>query len=285
MRGVGDDVAAVRLAGTYFVAKVDPTVEGVHFERGDLRPHAIARKAFGRAASDFAAAGAQPRWALVSLELPSRTPDGLARAIGRAVARAAHRFGIEVLGGHTSIGARREVALHVHLLGTASRTPLGRSGARRGDALLATGTFGGSRLGRHFHPRPRLEIVEKLRRTLPVHASIDVSDGLSLDAARIARASRLALILDPARIPIAAAARRLARRTGRTPLDHALGDGEDYELLLALPSSACASAQALLRRWGVKATEVGSFRRGSGLWFRGPNGALRKVQPSGYVQR
>jgi thiamine-monophosphate kinase len=127
-------------------------------------------------------------------------------------------------------------------------------------------------------------VVAALRRIVPVHASIDVSDGLALDAWRLAEASGLAAEIALRAIPVAPAARRLARRTGLPAVEHALGDGEDYELLLAIPKSAVNAARLRLRAFAVKGTEIGVLRRGRGLWLREPGGALRKIAPRGYVQ-
>jgi thiamine-monophosphate kinase len=280
----GADVAAVRLSSPVGAFKVDPTVEGIHFERGFRDAGAIARKAIGRAASDCAAAGVKPEWALVSLEFPREAGRRFVRAMLRAVDRAARSLGIAVVGGHTSFGARAELALHVFLAGGCQGLPLSRKGARAGDRLIVTGSLGGSRLGGHLRPKPRLGVVAALRRVVPVHASIDVSDGLALDAWRLAEASGVGAEIACREIPVAPAAHRLARRTGLRGFEHALGDGEDYELLLAIPKAAVNAALRQLRRLRVKGTEIGVFRRGRGLWLREPTGALRKIAPRGYVQ-
>ncbi len=112
------------------------------------------------------------------------------------------------------------------------RGPLCRSGARPGDRIVVTGSFGGSILGRHLDFEPRVREALALHARYELHAGIDVSDGLSLDLAHILEESRCGAVLDADAVPIAADARRLAEKLadGSTPLDHALGDGEDFEL-------------------------------------------------------
>ena len=92
-----------------------------------------------------------------------------------------------------------------------------------------------------------------------LHAGIDVSDGLALDLSRLARESGVGAIVDVNRIPIHDDAKRLSRRPGddRSPLEHALGDGEDFELLLAVPPD---EAGRMLREQplGVGLTDIGA---------------------------
>src|SRR5262249_17497940 len=106
---------------------------------------------------------------------------------------------------------------------------LTRSGARPGDQIIVTGSFGGSILGRHFDFEPRVREALLLRECYGLHAGIDVSDGLSLDLARLSEASGCGAIIDLATIPVASAAGTLTaqRSDGMSALDHALEDGED----------------------------------------------------------
>jgi thiamine-monophosphate kinase len=281
--GVGHDAAVVRAGGARIALKVDPTIEGVHFERGFRDARAIARKALNRPASDLAAVGAEPRWALISIELP---PVGrrFAGSLLRELDRAARGLGAAVVGGHTGLRGARRLAIHVTLAGECSGRPRGRSGARAGDRILVTGSFGGSILGKHLAFRPRLAESRALR-AIPIHAAIDVTDGLALDLARVAQASGVGARVDAASIPISLNARKLARGSGLSALDHALGDGEDYELLFAVPSRGVSRAIAAARRHRFRLTEIGRFQTARRFEIRDASGALRILEPSGYVQR
>lgn len=279
--GIGDDCAVVRLGGARMALKVDPTIEGVHFDRGLRDAAAVARKAIGRPASDFAAAGAEPRFALLSVDLPRGATAAFARALLAALLRESRRVGARVVGGHTGVGTGG-LAVGVTLVGPCPR-PRRRSGARAGDRCLATGAFGGSILGRHLRPAPRLREERALARAVPIHAAIDVSDGLALDAFRLADASGLGLELREDSIPISRDAVRLARKSGRAPLSHALGDGEDYELLLAVASRDVARALAVARRSRFPLAEIGTFRRERGLRLLGRDGRVSNLEPTGFT--
>ena len=95
-----------------------------------------------------------------------------------------------------------------------TRGPLTRSGARPGDRLLVTGALGGSILGRHLRVEPRVREALLLHERYELHAGMDISDGLALDASRLAAASGCGVALDLAAIPISADALRLAATTG-----------------------------------------------------------------------
>jgi thiamine-monophosphate kinase len=166
----------------------------------------------------------------------------------------------------------------VTALGTGVETALAlRSGARPGDRALVTGELGGSILGRHLSFLPRLKETKWLRDKIAIHAMVDVSDGLAADAGHVAEESRVAIELWEEAIPISRAAGELARTSGRTPLEHALTDGEDYELFF---TAGEAEAEALVRRTDlpVRVTCIGQVSAGSGLWLR--RGAARKPLPA-----
>jgi thiamine-monophosphate kinase len=140
-----------------------------------------------------------------------------------------------------------------------------RDRARAGHVLLATGEFGGSRLGRHLAIEPRVALGARLVAG-GARALIDVSDGLARDVARLARAAGARAELEL--VPIHRDARRAARRDGRTAEWHALHDGEDHELVAAAPPRA---AERLLAEWNepVPLVRIGRLVAGSGLWIRG----------------
>ena len=102
--------------------------------------------------------------------------------------------------------------------------------------IFVTGPLGGSLMGRHLRPEPRVAEALALHDIVSLHAMIDISDGLASDLGHILEESGgLDAILDPDAIPIHPDA--VARsEDGRTPLDHALNDGEDFELCLVVPA-------------------------------------------------
>ena len=227
--GPGDD-GAVLAEGT--VVALDTIVESVHFDPG-TDPDLVARKALGSCLSDLCAMGAIAESVFVSAQLP---PGCDGRALAAGLRRWAGRFAVALGGGDTVASVPGALALAVTACGRCppGRPPWLRSGARVGDALVVTGPLGGSRAGRHLRVVPRADVVAWAHRTgADVHAAIDLSDGLGTDLPRMCAASDVGVVLHADRLPIHADA------AGRDdPLQAALGDGEDFELLLALPAGA-----------------------------------------------
>ena len=186
----------------------------------------------------------------------------------------AREHGAELVGGDLT-ETRGPLALAVTALGSFSGLgrPPGRDRARPGELVLLSGPVGGSRLGRHLEPRPRFEAAEFLS-LHGARALMDVSDGLALDLARLAEAAGVRIDLE--HVPIHRDARRAARASGRDPRAHALGDGEDYELLATLAPRAWRGARAPAARSFPDLTVIGRVRAGKGLWLAPVEGqALR----------
>lgn len=261
--GVGDDCAVLRLPGRSafdLVLTSDPVVMGTHFD-GSAAPEAVGRKAVGRVLSDLAAMGAAPDWALIDLTAPPRTRFSFVEGIYRGAARLARRHGLAIVGGDTARSA--DLAVHVFAVGHVPRgKALLRSGAGPGDEVFVTGRLGGSRSGRHLMFEPRLREGAWLRESGFATAMIDVSDGLARDAKHIAVQSGVTVRLAAASIPVSRAA--LALDDGRSPLDHALCDGEDFELLLTVPGRKGGRlAREWRRRFRLPLTRIGFVERGA----------------------
>ncbi|HMO84264.1 MAG TPA: thiamine-phosphate kinase, partial [Lacipirellulaceae bacterium] len=229
----------------------------------------------------LAAMAAEPVAALVTLVLPKDGALDLAVGVFRGLLPLAERFEVAIAGGDTNVWDGPLVVSITAMGRTTSRGPLLRSGARPGDILLVTGAVGGSILGRHLAPEPRVREALALHAKFPLRAAMDVSDGLAIDAARLADASHCGVALDLAAIPIAEDARRLAASTHRTPLDHALGDGEDFELLLAADPTTAAALVAQPSP-AVPLTAIGKFVDQPGLWQQLATGKLAPQEPVGY---
>lgn len=260
--GVGDDCAVARGAdaGYDLLLTTDAVIEGVHFTAA-ARPTAIGHKAAGRVLSDVAAMGGEPLYLLIDLVAPACESVRRIEGVYRGAARLARRHGVGVIGGDTARGP----ALELHVFGV-GRVPRGRallrSGARPGDRLFVTGTLGGSLQGRHLAFTPRLAEGVWLRAGGWARALIDLSDGLATDLHHVAAASRVGAVVRATAVPVSAAARR--SRDGRSALDHALGDGEDFELLFAVPAR---KAGALREAWPFRTrlSEIGEVTRGSAV--------------------
>lgn len=281
--GVGDDAAVLQwAAGRDMVITTDAVTDQIDFRLAEITPEQVGHKALGVNLSDLAAMAAEPVAAVVSLVLPRDGALDLAIGVYRGLLPLAERFGVTIAGGDTNVWDGALVASITAIGRTTDRGPLTRSGARPGDALVATGSFGGSILGRHLAVEPRVREALQLHADYKLHAGMDVSDGLALDASRLAAASGCGVALDLDSIPISLDAEQLARESGRTPLDHALGDGEDFELLLAVPA---VEAERLVREQPLNTpvTRVGGFVEEPGLWRREPGGALTRLEPTGFL--
>lgn len=280
--GIGDDCAVAQMEGSDWdlVLTTDPVIEGVHF-LPDTDPGRIGHKAAGRCLSDIAAMGAEPLWALIDLvAAPDESMERLERIYDGATALCG-RHGAAIIGGDLARGPRLE--LHVFAVGRVPRgTAVPRGGARPGDALYVTGSLGGSFAGKHLDFEPRLAEGAFLRSGGWAAAMMDVSDGLAADVRRIAEQSRCGVELWPHAIPIAGAVRDAPGP--RSPLEHALCDGEDFELLFAVRAGREAEFQtAWSARFTVSVTPVGRIVDASkGLILRGMDGIARPLNNEGY---
>jgi thiamine-monophosphate kinase len=287
----GDDAAVLRPpALRRTVVTVDMLTEGVDFLLGpDCSPQAVGHKALAVSLSDLAAMAARPEAAVVAVALPRTGGEELARGIHEGLARLAAEHGVTLAGGDTNAWDGPLVVSVTALGSVAPGAAWRRDGARVGDLLVVTGACGGSILGRHLAVTPRCRAALELAAAFPVHAAIDVSDGLSLDLARMMAASHTAAVVDLAAIPIHPDAVKLASRdpAAGSPLDHALGDGEDFELLLAMPPAAAHAAVDAARptRLDVPLTIIGEVVAGSGLFVRGDDGERRPLVPRGFVHQ
>ena len=267
----GHDAAVLRSGRGRDVLCCDQVLEGVHAEPG-APARALGRKAAGRALSDLAATAAEPVGLLLSIAAPRHERESRLRALIEAVDEKAREHGAALVGGDLACGPG-PLALSVAALGRLSgrRRPPCRDRARPGQLVLLSGPVGGSRAGRHLEPEPRLE----LGRFLYEHgatALMDVSDGLALDLARLARASRVRVDLE--RVPLHADALAAARRSRRSALAHALADGEDHELLATIAPARWMRIAARAARRFPELSVVGRVRRGSGLRVPDEAGAL-----------
>lgn len=282
LAGIGDDAALLKnIDAGQLVVTTDAITDEVDFRRADASLSQIGHKALGVNLSDLAAMAAEPIAAVVSLMLPR--DDALATAIGlyEGMLPLAARYHVELAGGDTNVWSH-PLAISITALGrTTAAGPLRRSGAKPGDRVLVTGTLGGSLLGRHLEVEPRIAEALLLNRQYQLHAGLDLSDGLALDAFRLAEASRCGVVLDLGTIPISNAACTYAESTGKTPLDHALGDGEDFELLFTAPPES-AAAMVADQPLDVAITDIGQVVTEPGLFQQTDAASYVSLEPRGW---
>jgi thiamine-monophosphate kinase len=277
--GPGHDAAVVAFDGREVVLKTDTVVDGVDFRLEACGPRAAGRKALAVTASDLAAMAATPRACVVSAVLPPGVTFETFDGIAAGLADAAEETGCEVVGGDTSV-APGPLVITVSAIGEPGPAGVvGRRGARPGDALSVTGALGGSILGRHLTFRPRLAEAQVLASERIPRAMMDLSDGLSTDLPRLCAMSGVGADVEAARVPIHPDAVRAGG--ARSPLEHALHDGEDFELLLAHAPLEVEALAALAAR-GVTLHRIGTVTAAAGEVRLLRDGRATPLERGGY---
>src|ERR1051326_3085689 len=285
--GAGDDCAVLDfgLPDRWLLFKTDAVVEGVHFT-ATTPPDKIGRKALARCLSDIAAMAGTPTHALVTLALPRNFDVKVVETIYLGLNALAARHQGAVVGGETTTNPDR-MLISISVLGTVAKHKCAlRSGAQPGDAIFVTGELGGSLAGKHLDFEPRLTEARWLANAFPIHAMMDISDGLAGDLRHILAASNVGAELLSEAIPVSREAKLAARAksAARPALEAALGDGEDFELLFTVASH---DAVPLLDAWkkqfpGVRLSCIGRITAARGLIIRDKKGS-RPLTVDGYV--
>jgi thiamine-monophosphate kinase len=237
----GDDMALLEDGPQPLLWTVDMLMDGVDFDSAVHGWQAIGRKAMAVNLSDCAAMAAVPIGALCAVALNNALSMDDAADLMRGAHELGLRYGCPLVGGDTnSWNAPTVVSISIAARCEPGRPPVCRNGARPGDRIWLTGPVGGSLLSRHMSFEPRIATALEINRRLAPHAMIDISDGLALDLGRILEASGCGAVLEEAGLDAAihADAGRMAVRDGRSAREHALEDGEDYELIVVLPADA-----------------------------------------------
>src|SRR4029079_8844902 len=218
--GLRDDAALLSVVGNpNIVVTTDLLTDGVDFRIGVDDLNRIGRQALGANLSDLAAMAATPLAALISIALPTKgaagiTPLEMAIGLYEGILPLAREYDIAIAGGDTNT-FDGPLVISVTAMGqTSPRGRLTRSGGRPGDWLLVTGSLGGSILGYMFDFTPRIREATLLHDKYQLTAGIDISDGLALDASRLAEESGCGAVTFIERVPVSDAAYELAKREG-----------------------------------------------------------------------
>jgi thiamine-monophosphate kinase len=278
--GVGDDAAILPFGDSYLAVTTDAVVEGVHFRRDWFTWAEIGRRATYACLSDLAAMAAEPLACFLSIGVPPDLSDEDVHEFIAAVDAAGREFDARLSGGDTV--ASPTFFADLIAVGKAWN-PILRRGGMPGDLLCVTGGLGcpaasvallnAGRTEECFSwPWMRKRLVEHRPRVLEAvdlivdhpHAMMDISDGLMLDASRLAAASECLAVIEAESLPLDVGVEDAAGVLGRDPLEFAAGGGEEYELLFAIEPDDLNGAKVTLRQFDCPLTVVGWLQEGEG---------------------
>jgi thiamine-monophosphate kinase len=277
--GVGDDCASLIFRpGVEVLVTTDMLMDGRHFRLDEAGATAVGYKALAVNLSDIAAMAGVPVAAFVAVALPRAMAEDVAKGLHAGMTPLLERFGVTLAGGDTNAWDG-PLVVTVTLIGEATeRGAVRRSGAKAGDEILVTGPLGGSLSGRHLRPAPRVTEALALIENVKLHAMIDISDGLASDLGHILEESGgLGATLEAGAIPIHPDALILEGSS----LDHALHDGEDFELCLTL-SQDDANRVLAHPPEGVLLHRVGTIEVEPGLRLRLVDGSVVSLKARGF---
>ncbi len=293
--GIGDDAALVEVpSGQELILTTDMSIEGVHFTAALHPAPAVGHRALARSLSDIAAMGGTPRYALISLAMPERTTRVWMEGFFKGLQSLARRFGVAVIGGDTAV-TRGPAMIDVMVAGEVPRgKALRRSGARPGDQIFVSGRLGLSALGlrllpsrrrstkpaqkaairAHLFPMPQCALGRLLSEKGWASALMDLSDGLSLDLARLCASSGVGARLFAERIPTSPLTDKAEA------LQLALDGGEDYQLLFTVPPAKAAQIPNHFGRLPLHC--IGEIRASRRLDLIAASGKRLTLEPHGY---
>jgi len=272
--GIGDDAAIVAVPDDMELAvSVDTLVEGVHFYP-DTDPQHIAHKLFAVNLSDMAAMGARPKWATLSLTLPSNDEAWLT-AFSKSLDHIAREYGVQLVGGDTSRGS---LALSLNIMGLLPKgKALTRARARPGDDVYVSNSLGDAALAlRCIDGKAKLKgmNLEQLRQALDMpepqvalgrgllniaNACIDLSDGLVGDLEHIANQSDVTIEIKVERVPLSSEYHQYLSLGGN--LDLALSGGDDYQLAFTAVPDRRGEIRELAEQLDIPITKIGKVHK------------------------
>jgi len=292
--GLSDDAAFITPPpGHDLVLKADAIIGGVHFFAEDAA-HTVACKALRVNLSDLAAKGAKPLGFLLSLALPKDITDNWLVNFAEGLRGDSVLYACPLFGGDTD-RTPGPITVSIAMFGSVpTGTMVRRAGARPGDRVFVSGSIGDATLGlalrknsdlgadwklsepqrqhliaRYLLPQPRNALAEAVR--MHASASMDVSDGLAGDFAKLCRTSQVGATIEAARVPLSDAA-KAALAADPKMLAPALSGGDDYEIVCTVPPAKAEGFRAAAQAAKVPVSEIGEIVAGEGARFLGADG-------------
>lgn len=312
LQGIGDDTAVLELPGGALLASSDALVEGIHFHLSYASPRQLGKKALAVNLSDIGSMGGRPLFALITLGMRPGLPDPFLDELYDGLLEMGRLHGTQVVGGDTVTSPER-FFIDVGILGVPGQgPPVLRSGARVGDRVGVTAPLGASAAGlawllaeregrrpatslprqheavqacrrAHLEPIPRVAAGQALAACGAVHAMMDISDGLASEVHHMARESGVGIRLHAGQVPVAEAAREVARLLDQDPFAWALGGGEDYELLFTYDPAGEERVRAALTGVGLQLRTLGEVTEAAEGVTLEEEGRIRPLAPQGWV--
>jgi thiamine-monophosphate kinase len=252
---IGDDMAVIANGHNDFLVTCDMLLEGVHFDLSVVDLASVGYKAMACSLSDVAAMGATPVGAVVAVALPKSLSLDDAKLLHSGLTQASEKYKCPLVGGYTT-SWDQPLAINVTMF--AHHSPdkaILRSGAKAGDAIMVTGSLGGSIKGKHVNFTPRLAESQFIQAHIAIHAMCDISDGLSSDLNHLCTESNVSSLLDATSIPLSHEVKKRVK-----PIEGALNDGEDFELLFTCsPGDADKLMQLWPDNFKCKLTNIGQI--------------------------
>jgi thiamine-monophosphate kinase len=291
LRGIGDDCAVLSSpAGLQTLVTTDLSLEDVHFRRQWHPADSVGHRCLTRGLSDIAAMGGEPYAAFLSLAMPADLPQRWADQFFDGLLEAARRAGVTLAGGDIAQSPAGVLA-DITVVGTvAEGLAILRSTARPGDHIFVSGELGApyallekmyeaperryraAAYPAHFYPEAQLSLARYLAKQRIPSAMIDISDGLSIDLARLCRASQCGATLQENAIPVASLNRH------EVELRHALHGGDEYQLLFTAPPGRRLPSS----HNGTPLTLIGYINAGSEITIEHDNGYTTELEPEGW---
>lgn len=294
---VGDDAAVIPgpELGQALVVTTDVLVDGVHFSDRTTSPQDAGWRAVAANLSDLAAMGASPLGITVGLGITGDVAVSWVLALYQGISDCLKQYNTTIVGG--DICRSPVISLSITAFGQVSpNRTIKRTTAKVGDAIVVTGIHGASRAGlelllnpelgknltvaersllilAHQRPRPRLDVLPILWNILVDASSclrvagMDSSDGLADAILQLCRASGVGATIERSLIPLPPVLNELA--SSEQVWDWVLYGGEDFELVLCLPSEP---AEALVEQLGESAAVIGYIAPGNEVWLRDSTG-------------
>ncbi len=277
--GIGDDMAQIALGpGASVLITTDMLLDGTHFDLKTATLKQVGYKAMAASLSDCAAMATIPLAAVVAVALPRGISRAQLQELHAGIVSAGDQYHCPLVGGDiTSWKGEGPFAICVAMLSKpGDKPPVRRDGARVGDVICVTGTLGGSGRRKHLEFEPRVREALEIVRIAELHAMMDLSDGLSTDLNRICRQSGVGALIEAAAVPLADDA-----KAGADPLDAALNEGEDFELLFTL---APDQWDRLQRTWNdpLPISAIGRITDTGRMQIAMADGWTADLKPAGY---